>query len=603
MDGLTLVDQVPVKFSGTCSREGPLTLGQINTIHWLREDVDGFFSMVEWILDIPPGASIDRITAAFGTLLGWHESLRTTYLDGPEPIQRVAGTGELQIDIYRVERTDTTPVDTGEIGRELAARLRAKPFRIAEDLAVRVAVAVAGAVPVAAAAVYSHLAADFGAMAVIGRQFAQLVRDPDGQEAPSARQPLDQAAVEASAPARRRAEAAVRHWAALLRRAPLCLYAVTGDDHHDEGPLAGWLWTHAAALALPHITARAAPSRPAVLLAAVCAVLAARTGQPECTFVSLAGNRVGWRLRDYVGTLAQDSLMALDTAAGSFDDLVRRCWTATLKANRYSQFEVYRLQETCWEIEHARGMKYHRDCVINNLVTEPMGATEGAVGTPEEPPGARASGASASSGATPADAWAALARTSINWWVPPAMETLLRFDLVQVDDSLVLGLWTGRTDRVPRTEIELLLRAVERLLVAAAAADIPLDDVASVAQVQPVVRGPDWVRVDNNWVELSAVRRLLDDAVGPPAAGVFAVGDDQPSLLAFLVAGARASTPEQAHAACLSVLSGRHTAMAPGHYVMCASAPADPADIDQWSRQPVLARGDGRCWDAIRARR
>ncbi|MEV4821709.1 hypothetical protein [Micromonospora sp. NPDC049274] len=34
--------------------------------------------------------------------------------------------------------------------------------------------------------------------------------------------------------------------------------------------------------------------------------------------------------------------------------------------------------------------------------------------------------------------------------------------------------------------------------------------------------------------------------------------------------------------------------MAPRHYVLCAQAPADPADLSGWQRQPVLAEGGGR---------
>jgi hypothetical protein len=34
--------------------------------------------------------------------------------------------------------------------------------------------------------------------------------------------------------------------------------------------------------------------------------------------------------------------------------------------------------------------------------------------------------------------------------------------------------------------------------------------------------------------------------------------------------------------------------MAPGWYVLCASAPGDPQDLDAWQRQPVLANGNGR---------
>jgi hypothetical protein len=128
-------------------------------------------------------------------------------------------------------------------------------------------------------------------------------------------------------------------------------------------------------------------------------------------------------------------------------------------------------------------------------------------------------------------------------------------------------------------------------------------------------------------VELPAVRRLLADALGGPAhAAIDAAGTlvgyaamnpatmnpatmdpatMNPAGTDTYGAGAgradsdRADSdriPEQAHAACMALLraGGRHTAMAPGRYVLCAGPPADPADTAGWLARPVLAAGPGR---------
>jgi hypothetical protein len=60
------------------------------------------------------------------------------------------------------------------------------------------------------------------------------------------------------------------------------------------------------------------------------------------------------------------------------------------------------------------------------------------------------------------------------------------------------------------------------------------------------------------------------------------------------LAGVRAVVSE-AHAVCMTGLSGRYNTMAPGHYVLCDGVPDDSADESAWLALPVMAEGGGRC--------
>jgi hypothetical protein len=146
---------------------------------------------------------------------------------------------------------------------------------------------------------------------------------------------------------------------------------------------------------------------------------------------------------------------------------------------------------------------------------------------------------------------------------------------------------------------------MERLLVAAAAADVELRGLAEITGVAPMPRGPGWLRADSCWVELGEAQRLLDDALDVPAARVFRdpAAPGGAALVAYLVPGGGVETPAQAHAACVAELAGhgrprrgqpRYTAMAPARYVICARAPLDRSDLTAWRQQPVLAAGTGR---------
>jgi hypothetical protein len=85
--------------------------------------------------------------------------------------------------------------------------------------------------------------------------------------------------------------------------------------------------------------------------------------------------------------------------------------------------------------------------------------------------------------------------------------------------------------------------------------------------------------------------RLVDDALAPAVARVFASAEGRP-LVAYLTATDAVRTPEQAHSLCMAVLVHHRTAMTPRHYVICRTAPAALADPAAWPAP--LAAGTGR---------
>jgi hypothetical protein len=264
------------------------------------------------------------------------------------------------------------------------------------------------------------------------------------------------------------------------------------------------------------------------------------------------------------------------------------------------------------QVEHDRGITITRYSTFNDI-SEFMPV----------PDGAATNGGESATDATAAGR--ALAQTRFAQLpAPGAEEQLMLLFLQQVDGELIMGTTSRDANRVPLRELETLLRGTESLLVAAALGDVELSRLAEITGVEPVVRGPGWLRVGPSWVEFAEARRLVEDALPAPAA-VFAVpeparahgpGDStrqttdragQPAdhtLVAYLTAGDGIGTPEQAHAACMTTLAGtrslappggiRYTAMAPHQYVICANAPADVRDQAAWRRQTVVAEGDGR---------
>lgn len=588
MSDLTLVDQVVVPFEGDRAGQGPLTVGQLNTLQWLGNG--SLYTSVEWVLDLPDKATLDDIAESMAVLMARHETLRTTFHTGHgEPTQLVLRSGEIVVDVYAADnppapsgaespaQSDTQPrVEwLKAVTQALTDRLQADPFRLDDQLPVRLGVALHDGLPVSAVLVCTHLVADCGSLVRLGDQFAELVRDPARRVVgPRGHQPLDQAEAERSPRGQRRLAATLAYWRRHLVGMPQCLYAAPVVDRAGGGPLTGFLESRAVSLALPSITARTGTSRPMVLLAAYCALLARRTGSRDLVFASVVNNRIGAHLHDYVGTIAQDSLVAIDADTTSFDELIRRAGVASMAATRYGMFRQDELVPLQQEAGQAGGTFFQRDCAVNIM---------GLTGTSDE-------------GGGPETAAAALAESRLRWWVPPSFRVMLLLRVIEIGGVPVLGLTTNDTSRVPASELSALLLAIESLVVTAAAGDVDLDTVDALAGIEPLRRGPEWLRVGPSWVEWPQVQRLVDEALGAHLGRVFALpaADGRAELVAYLVAEEGMRSPEQAHAACMAAVERHFMAVTPGHYVLCTDAPDDPDDLVGWQGRPVVARGDGR---------
>src|SRR5512146_1537558 len=333
---LTPVRPVPVAFTGERAGEGPLTLGQLNIHMWLRQMPEHFYAILCVELPVPAMVSVSDVAEAAAALIARHESLRTSYLPGEPPRQRVAAAGVQLLEVCSLGEGQWGPPDRPAVAGALLRWLRESPDPGRRP--VRVAVAIApdeGDQVIACAAAISHLAVDHGSIEVLKRDFAGLLGDPARQPAgrsnPPGHQPLDQAELEATPAGRASAQAVLNYMREQFRRMPRCLYALPGARANGES-LAVELSSVAAAMAVRQVAARTRASRSSIVLAAVCAVVARRAGYRELVFPLLSSNRFERHLASYVGALAQATVATVEVAGRSFDELVRHTWTTVLEA-------------------------------------------------------------------------------------------------------------------------------------------------------------------------------------------------------------------------------------------------------------------------------
>src|ERR1700677_1158018 len=568
---LTPMRPVPVEFTGERAGEGPLILGQLSIYVWLSRMPDHTHAILRVELPVPAVVSVGDVAEATAVLIARHESLRTTCVPGDQPRQRVAAAGVQLLEVCSLGEGQWEPRDRPAVAEALVRWLRESPDPGRRPVRVVVAVAPgAGDRVIACAAGFTHLAVDHGAIEILKRDFAGLLSDPTRQQA--SHQPLDQAQLEATPAERRRAGVALDYQREQSRRIPHCLYALPGARPSGES-LAVELSSVAAAMAVRRGAARHRTRRASIVLAVICAVIARRAGYPELVFPLLSSNRFERHLVNYVGALVGASCATVETSGRSLDELAGHTWTTVMEASRHASYDSARQAAMDELIKHERGLRFNYDPLFNSLVPESWSGLAAGVGFQPEPIDI------------------ALARTELRWRPMPFSATPIQFRLNQIDGCLRLEVWSGDTGLVSRAELESVLLAVERLLVAAAYGDVPYSRMPEIIGLEPLACTPDRILVDSCWVEVADVQHLVDDAAAPAVTRIFASAGGRP-LVAYLTATDAIRTPEQAHARCMAALARSPTAITPRHYIICRTTPPDPADPAAWPAP--LTAGTGR---------
>lgn len=574
-----------VRFAGEAQRTGALPVGLANVLRAIRVAEDPAQLNLTTVIDVPAAADVDRVLGVVRELLIRHESLRTTYpavSPGAEPVQHVHGAGELAVEVHDVGAGVDAAALAGLIGR----RLRASAFDLAAELPVRVAVVTHAGTPVHAVVVLCHSAADATAWELLLREWHLLMAGTPlrrGHEP----QPVDLVAIEQRGPVRRLMASALRHWDTHLRTVPQAMFTAPAMEDGRRTWPGLRVRSTAAADALTRITERTGAGGSAVVLATLALLIGRHAGLPQCQVTALSANRVLPDLREFVGTVAQDALVPVQLTAETFDELLRHVRTTSLRAYRNSWFDPTDLWDVITAVGRDRGVSWARDCVFNDM----SALVRGERAAHELAHGGRYPALRTDSAGRPADT-VDDSGTEFAWLPEEWMGTPFVLYLHRIDGILDLSVWAS-PDALPADQVTEFARSMLRIIDRAAAGNLPLGDAAASDMVRPAQHGDGWLPIDSCWVELAAVRRLLDRALAGRPYHLSAEPDDVLGhrLVCHTAGGA---DPAQLHAACVAALPGRPGAMAPHQYVVCATAPAGPADLPAWQAQPVTVVGAGR---------
>jgi hypothetical protein len=577
--------RITIRYDGGTSGSGPLTFGQDNMIRCIRQDEpEQINRQGSW--PVPDGVDLPAALAALRTLAERHETLRTVFPPAPDdpggfPVrQEVRAQGEFTVEAVPADHLDDLQLD--KLAAELGQASTALAFGLAVDFPLRCTLFTRGGLLARMVVAVSHAAVDGAATALLAQEWSLLAA---GKELPpvTSPTPLQVAAAERTRQGLRRARTSLRHWERILRTGPHATFAdsrLTGPADQVSVLIAR---SRSGAEALEAASRRTGATPSTVLLAVFAALAAHRAAQPRLVIAALSANRHRPGLAEYVGTVAQDGFLSLDTGAADLDEVIGRTKAASMAGFLNSTFDAEKVWQMIEDTAHLRGARFARHIVVNDLsLTIPERAFEGRP--------------------TP------LADPEISWLPDQRVPVRLMFNVLRVRGQLEFALLSC-PQVLDRAEAGRFVQGLIAVVDRAARGPVALAELGELTGVEPGLRVGDWRQHDNSWIDLDAVRSLLAQAVAETSGGgavrsrVELEGGRLVARIAHTAADPRrtaaepgradAPTPHSLHQRVMAALPRHETAMAPQYYLV-HHADADPGPSADWARLPVLAEGPGR---------
>ncbi len=447
-------DRVAVKFSGAESGIEPLSWGQKTTLRDMRANGTQF--SMSGRTHLAEGSGIDDAAARLSYVMSRYAALRMRLAadDAGRPCQEIAGSGQIDLEIQMLP----DDADDADVTRYLDGLLdtwQFEPFDFERDWPLRMAV-------FRHRGAYRHLAWELGHLAVDGAGHLLLLADlmPGGIErhavgdSPS-QQIIDVARSEQEPQLRQLSSRTMRFWESQLRQIPELTFGQPARPEGEPGPR---YWrvecvSPAAHLAMLAIAERTGTDASRVALAVIATAIGRATGTHALTLNVTVSNRFRPGLADVIAPLAQNSVVSIDVADASVDEIVVRARGTSLTAGMRAYYDPDDLRELTARLDSDRGHPARISCRVNDQRAM-----------------ARRSGAGDGPGEVTADQIRGkLGQTALTWLRP------LEFDLH--DQAVILiqnqpdvislhmlcDLWS-----ISRAQVEALLRGVEEVAVEAA---------------------------------------------------------------------------------------------------------------------------------------
>jgi hypothetical protein len=440
-----------VQFAGAQAGTEPLTWGQKAILRDMQEGGSQF--SMGGMTNLAEGSGIEDAAARLSDLMGRHAALRMrlgTDRAG-RPCQEVAGSGQIGLDVL------TLPDDADQAGiaRYVDHLMDTWPltrFDFHRDWPLRMAVLRHRGACLHLVWVLSHLVADGGAHLLL---LADLM--PGGMATasdPRRQQILDIARSEQTPRLRQLSSRAMGYWESQLRHIPALTFGEPARHRGQAGPRYGRVRfsSSAAHLAMLAIARRTGTDASRVALAVIATAVGRATGVHPLKIKVTVNNRFRPGLADVIAPIAQNSVVTIDVADTSVDEVVARARSALQVAGMRAYYDPDELAEVAARLDAERGYLATVSCRINDQ--RAMVRRAGQEAAPGE--------------VTREQVTLKLAETSLTWLEP--MDNLHEQAFILVENRpgtvsllVMCDLWC-----LSGGQVEALLRGVEEVAVEAA---------------------------------------------------------------------------------------------------------------------------------------
>ncbi len=448
-----MADKVVVPFAGEGSGTGELTWGQ-KTVWRGVLSRNGAPIWLIGIEEVPQGRTIEDIAGDFTFLISRHQALRTRLIvhsdDWVEQV--VSDSGEMLLDVVDAD-DPRDAADAAEKGYGDA------PRDYAVDWPVRATVIRHRGEPRYVVTCICHTSVDGFGTLTLKKDLGSRDRVTGEAATPmTAMQPLELARWQVSPAGQRRSAAVERHWDKVLRAIPPRRFRDPGEVVEP------FYWqvtfsSRALFLAAQAVAARAGYDTSPVLLAGFAAGMAKVSGINPTVPRVMVHNRFRPRLAESVGPLSQTCPCVIDVAGATFDEAVRRAYSASLAAFKNAYFEPVRIREILMAASEDRGIDIDVDLLYNDrrsIGSEGEGGAGAGVGRGVTEPLASQD-----------ELAQALTQTTLTWESSEDPMDVCHVHVMPADDTIDVLIFFD-THYISPADIETVLRHMESTIVTAA---------------------------------------------------------------------------------------------------------------------------------------
>ncbi|HEX8768987.1 MAG TPA: condensation domain-containing protein [Jatrophihabitans sp.] len=359
--------RVAVPFSSTVSGPAPLTWGEKSVLQDIRET--GFSLNASGAQIVADGATVQSVAARLSRLLGRYPALRARLAtdDQGTLYQEVAGSGEAAVEVLDFS-DDDDPHDIAKYTDQLWLDWLLTPFDHYRDWPVRVGVVRHRGEALYQVQTFNHLVIDGTALRTL---MAELGKgEPLEESLPPVKgmHIMELAEHEQTPQVRKASDRAMRYWETHLRDIPPRTF---GETIHPDGRQGKRFWhcrfgSPAAHLAMLAIARRTGMDTSRVLFGVITTALGRAAGLSSLTAKVITSNRFRPGLADVIAPIAQNSLVTLDLAGATVDEVIGRGRRALLAGGMHAYYDPDQLTELMARLDAERGYQAQVSCRIND---------------------------------------------------------------------------------------------------------------------------------------------------------------------------------------------------------------------------------------------